>query len=239
MKVVLSGEGGDELFLGYPRALAIERMHKHAAESGSLFDLLVLKSPRFRGKRAASAWCARRLLLPVSYYFTQSSLAFDQTPPDAWHAARKIAGQRDPLWLDRDMYLENMLLRKTDMATMYASIEGRVPLLGAQLWNAAPSFAHENAERSGKQILRTMLLEALPRELVERPKSGFGIPINGLYKRSKLLSAAGDEAAIVLRRELELLSPYIPAPEALTSHPALSYGLVALHRSLQNLGLLT
>lgn len=233
VKVVLSGEGGDELFCGYPRALAIARMHAQPERLGVL-DVLTLHTPAVRGKRATLASLALRAHAPVFYYLTQASLAFGATPSSAWHRAHELLARGDVSWLDRDWYLENMLLRKTDMATMYASLEGRVPLLGAQLWAHAPAFYEQNAQGDGKLLLRAMLKKVLPPELIERPKSGFGIPLPHLRDRSTRFKHAEAEALKVLG-----VLPHTAAACRAARHNAwLSYGLIALHCSLKNIGLL-
>lgn len=236
VKVVLSGEGGDELFLGYPRALRLVHMQRQRRGGDIAAPLAAL--PPFRGKRALYARIAAAAGNPEAFYLSQTSLAFDRTPVHAWRSAIRLMRETDSLWFDRDWYLENMLMRKADMATMYASIEGRVPLLGARLWSAAPTFAQANMRGAGKRLLREMLYEALPRELVDRPKSGFGIPLSSLAQQSVLLREASAAAAHSLRATGLPVFRAIPDADHVLAYPSLAYGLVALHRSLKNLGLL-
>ncbi len=231
VKVVLSGEGGDELFFGYQRALTLARMNARAEQFGVL-EKLYAHTPSFRGKRGAMAWLARVLRRPVSYYLTQSALALDAIPAGVLKSVHAYLAREDSQRLDRDWYLENMLMRKADMATMYASIEGRVPLLGAQVWMNAPRFAAENL-RSGKDTFKDMLRTALPNNLIDRPKSGFGIPLTRLRSESKILAPAIDKARIEL---MELFPEYRSVIAASEQNASIAYGLVALHRSIRNLG---
>lgn len=231
VKVVLSGEGGDELFQGYPRQEAIA--HMSSARHIHLIDSLLMHTPDFRGKRRIFLNAARAVQDAGFYYLLSTSLAQDRLSSRAWNEARHVLASKHPLWFDRDLYLEHMLLRKADMATMYASIEGRVPLLDARLWNAAPRFVRENLQGGTKMILRDMLREALPPELIDRPKSGFGISTRRLFEESTLARQAGMDA-LAWARAHELVSG---TDEMLfVQYPALVFGLVSLHRSLKNIG---
>lgn len=231
VKVVLSGEGGDELFFGYQRALTLARLNARAEQFGVL-EKLYAHTPSFRGKRALMAWLSHVLRRPVSYYLTQTALSLDSIPADVFKSVHAYLTHEDTQRLDRDWYLENMLMRKGDMATMYASIEGRVPLLGAQVWMNAPRFADENL-RSGKDTLKDMLRTALPNNLIDRPKSGFGIPLTSLRSESNLLAGAIETARIELLKLFPEYRSFIAVSE---SNASVSYGLVALHRSIRNLG---
>ena len=81
--------------------------------------------------------------------------------------------------LDSMSYLPDDILVKLDRATMAVSLEGRVPLLDHRVaefaWRLPLSF--KVRYHHGKWILRQVLYKYVPRELVERPKSGFGIPL--------------------------------------------------------------
>jgi asparagine synthase (glutamine-hydrolysing) len=230
--VVLSGEGGDELFQGYPRQEAIAAMDGVDHRS-HILDTLLTVTPAFPGKRRTLLALAQRMRDPSFFYLLTTSLSQDQLDARTWAAAQQLLSHTDPLWLDRDWYLENMLLRKGDMATMYSSLEGRVPLLGAQVWNAAPGFVRANLAHGTKTVLRDMLKKRLPAELVDRPKAGFGISTTRLF--SDFRPARSDLAAA-----LGALQSYgFPAPAAqemlMERYPAYAFGIVALYRSLRNL----
>lgn len=232
VKVVLSGEGGDELFLGYPRAQVLARMR--AGRPLRVFDSVFTKTPPFRGKNKLFSSLAEQLSLPAAYYLLQTSPARDLSLSTAWRTAEEMLSREGGCWYDRDWYLENMLLRKTDMATSYASIEGRVPLLGVELWNAAPGFMHENlAQGGGKEVLKSMLAKHIPRELIDRPKAGFGIGIARLFRESRRLSDDLTKAMTVAH-EYGLPS----ADERLIKerYPVYGFGLVVLMHALENLG---
>ncbi len=95
------------------------------------------------------------------------------------------AGQRigrvaeDMMYLDTVGYLPNDILVKLDRATMAFGLEGRAPLLDHRVAEFAWRLPLEMRirERQGKWILRQVLYRYVPREMVDRPKSGFGIPL--------------------------------------------------------------
>jgi asparagine synthase (glutamine-hydrolysing) len=96
-------------------------------------------------------------------------------------------------YLDLATYLPGDILTKVDRATMAASLEARAPLLDHRLveWSfRVPTSVHiQNGQ--GKWLLRRVLEKRVPRELFERPKAGFGIPL-GEWLRGPLRDWAED-----------------------------------------------
>jgi asparagine synthase (glutamine-hydrolysing) len=84
------------------------------------------------------------------------------------------------MYLDTVTYLPDDILVKVDRATMAVSLEGRIPLLDPRVaefaWRLPLSMRVRGQE--GKWIFRQVLYRYVPRELVERPKTGFGIPLD-------------------------------------------------------------
>lgn len=83
------------------------------------------------------------------------------------------------MYLDTITYLPGDILCKVDRAAMAASLETRVPLLDHRVvelaWRMPQSLRFQRGQ--GKWALRRLLYERVPRELIERPKSGFSIPV--------------------------------------------------------------
>ena len=145
---------------------------------------------------------------------------------DPEHLLREAAGASQPMpsfpvegaeWMmamDSTTYLLSDILVKVDRAAMAASLETRAPFLDGRVVAAAWGLPLEMkiAEGKGKQVLRSLLDRHIPRDLIERPKQGFAIPLDrwlrgelrswaeALLSDDELFDLAGLEPAAV--REL-------------------------------------
>lgn len=238
VKVVLSGEGGDELFLGYGRQAKLA--HLQAKREGiTWLDKLYKYTPSFPAKNALFEHLFLSAGQALSYYLVCMSPAKDRSTAHAWATAKQALEQTlvEPTGLDREWYLENDLLKKLDMATSFASIEGRVPLLDKDIFQAAQRYSAEQHLEGGvaKSLLKQLLARFLPKELVYRGKSGFGMDMRTYFSRSAYLYKDLLKAAQYLHEEGVIKNTVCADPSMyIRRYPNYCLSLVLLYHSLQN-----
>lgn len=121
----------------------------------------------------------------ISHWKSPADIVIDASePPTLLTNPRQGADPPDfehrMMYLDAISYLPDDILAKVDRAAMAARLETRVPFLDHRVvefaWRLPLSMKIRNGQ--GKWILRQILYKYVPRELIERPKTGFGIPID-------------------------------------------------------------
>jgi asparagine synthase (glutamine-hydrolysing) len=169
--VVLSGEGADEVFLGYERHKRLARMHSRRA--GRVAGLLTTPLPRavmselaYYLQDAATLYALTAGITPTSLGVTQAAELF-------------TASGCAPVDYD---------LRKIDMATMYVSLEGRVPCCSPHVFHAARSNEQELLRKGTKSLLKEELASVFPQDFITRKKSGFSAPFAMFAKHSKAVA---------------------------------------------------
>ena len=112
------------------------------------------------------------------------------------------------LYLDLKGYLGEGVLTKVDRASMACSLEVRVPLLDHRVVELASSLPmHLKLRRvTTKYVLKRALAGVLPRDILERPKKGFGIPL-GRWFRGELAPMLRDVCAPEVIRRAGLFRP--------------------------------
>ncbi len=208
--VSLSGDGGDELFAGYNRHLWIARIERlMRVAPGRALRLLargVLRVPvprmerllapagRFVRRPGAQAHKLARALgaaSPEALYETLASVfPSPPVPPRrvrSWTAPALGDPTLDAMLRDAVGYLPDDILTKVDRASMSVALEARVPILDHRVVELAwrlPLDAKLHRGR-GKEVLRRVLYRHVPRVLVDRPKTGFSVPM-GEWMRGPL-----------------------------------------------------
>lgn len=193
VKVILSGEGADELFGGYPTYLG----HKIAPKYDALPPFLrnavrggVAKLPS-SGKKVTLEFLLKRFVSDAEKPWVERHLSWFGTglPADIALSAElpelPDAGPypNDPLLgamlLDYRSYLRDNLLVKVDRATMLSSVEARAPYLDQYLTSFALSLPAQLRVRrfETKWVLKKAAEKWLPKSVIYRRKRGLSVPI--------------------------------------------------------------
>jgi asparagine synthase (glutamine-hydrolysing) len=202
---VLSGDGGDELFAGYPRYEAAaaqwrrRNMFKHIAAKSLRGLVPVDLMNRIRGKSPRPARIGDKLYRMIADGAADTVEQLYAGYMSRWRVAEPPVPVRQVGYFDRKKnwpktgsalsrmmfadavtYLPDDLLVKTDRASMAVSLETRTPMLNHDLVAFAWSLPDDIKLRDGttKWLLRQVLYRHVPAELIERPKQGFEPPIS-------------------------------------------------------------
>jgi asparagine synthase (glutamine-hydrolysing) len=193
--VSLSGDGGDELFCGYPRYAWIRRGNVVRGIPGFLrrpLCSLLSRVPIHKVQRGAESILYDD---PAEMYFHTVGIferrRLGEILPEVVDDAHLpyFRTFRDPrcggiveraMATDIRTYLVDDILTKVDRASMAYSLEARVPLLDHRIVEFAARLPMEHKVHGGrtKHLLRKILYRHVPREQIDRPKMGFGIPVN-------------------------------------------------------------
>ena len=126
-----------------------------------------------------------RYLRNLSHWSQEMQVVANTGPHSGSAQLRGDADRFDNLqqlfqWYDSTTYLPDDILTKVDRASMAASLESRTPLLDHRVVEFAWTLPHEYLVQgtTGKRILREVLSRYVPPKLFERPKVGFGVPID-------------------------------------------------------------
>ena len=207
VKVVLSGDGGDELFAGYDKYLVEQRERSHRplpAAARSVLGKIGRNMPSgMRGRnllRHISLTGAERYLDACTLFRRDDMKKLFRpdvyellAPYEPWRAKAAYMESGDRNWLsslqglDVKNYLPLDILTKVDRMSMAHSIETRVPLLDHKVVEFAATIPPEMNLRGGttKYVLKRAMRGILPDRIIDRPKKGFAVPL-GYWFRGKL-----------------------------------------------------
>lgn len=182
-KVVFSGEGGDELFMGYGR-------YRRSRLQRWLANLLAPGSGGFRTRgRIGRPWTGRLatpLMRPHLPAARQGFIDAWQATPAWWSALQRMQ------YTDMATELAESLLVKVDRALMAWGLEGRVPLLDHQLVEFALALPDDLKVRGreGKHFLKRWATPIFGKDLIQRPKSGFSVAVGKCLRGENLRQLA-------------------------------------------------
>jgi asparagine synthase (glutamine-hydrolysing) len=202
VKMVLTGEGSDELLGGYPKHSA-ERFvalyqglvpaFVHRAVVEPLINLLPYKYRRLKIMMATIGlrdphermprWMGAMSLDERNRLLGAGVLQRAPDPRPFLWSSQRSALQR-VLYFDQTSWLPDNLLERGDRITMAASIEARMPFMDTELAALAARLPDSWRIKglTQKYILRRMMAEVLPKAILSRPKVGFRVPINEWFR---------------------------------------------------------
>ncbi len=174
VKVVLGGEGADELFGGYKRY----RRNLFAETLGPLGLRLHhrVPAPLFKDMR-------RKELLGDAFV-ASNDLPSERRIRDDVRRFAASGPVNGALQTDMRSWLPDNLLSKVDGMSMMASLEARVPYLDPEVVDLAFRFRGLDKVRPFrlKKLLRDVAVNEIPEEILNRPKSGFTVPVNKWFQ---------------------------------------------------------
>jgi asparagine synthase (glutamine-hydrolysing) len=207
VKVVLTGDGGDESFCGYQhylQALRVARLARAPARARRALSAVARAVANPLSRLTSRAWsidaAASAIAMPLQDMYLEVTATFKEPELDVLYRSGPLglyAKRRahplaldeypqlptDPLdafmLIDKVTYLPDCLLTKMDIASMSQSLEARSPFLDHELIELATQLPIELKYdgKLGKRILREMARDILPQGASERRKTGFGLPL--------------------------------------------------------------
>ena len=219
--VALSGDGGDEFFCGYnvydnvgqaqkldfPGAM-VHAIGQIPVGSGKLLD----KMP-FRVRVVANNRNPETKTQLVSKGYLDASHAFVNLgdneeypilyPIETSYGVSNFQARR--MLLDMDTYLPEDILVKMDRASMRYSLENRCPIMDTDVMEYSFRIPHKFKYYNGdkKHILKDIAYDYIPRELLERPKTGFGVPMDA-WLRGPLKEALIDYSSTSFLKQQDI-----------------------------------
>jgi asparagine synthase (glutamine-hydrolyzing) len=221
--VAITGDAGDELFCGYEHYIKYNNLYKK-------INCIPAAVRQMIGKGISAEWIRTINDRTKNNRFIKlSKILCCKNESDFFYQMKRADTSRNGIlksdndkfyfelieselnndvisnmqYIDFMTYLPNDILVKVDRAAMKNSLETRVPFLDKRIIEFAFSLplSFKYDEHTTKKIIRDLLYDEVPREIVERPKQGFGIPLDE-WLRGGLKNWAGD---LIFSEELKKL----------------------------------
>jgi len=199
VKMVLSGDGGDELFMGYGAYTWADRLDDPIKwNARKVIASLLRATGKGRNKRASNVFKAPSKKGIQAHIFSQEQNLFSVREIrvitnsdfiDPWKmptTQRKLTAAEKQAFFDLTNYLKDDLLVKVDRASMRYGLEARVPFLDHRIvefsLNIDPALKRKNGET--KYLVKKMMERYYPDHLIYRKKWGFSIPLEKWLKET-------------------------------------------------------
>lgn len=193
--MTLSGDGGDELFMGYGSYTWAQRLNNPFVQAlrGPVAMGMSLFGNRY--KRAAGVVNYKskeriksHIFSQEQYFFSEDELSdlltssYKQTilfNEDFGKLNRKLSAPEEQALFDIKHYLKDDLLVKVDVASMQYALEVRTPFLDYRVVEFALNLNEQLKKKEGtaKYLLKEVLYGYVPKQIFDRPKWGFSIPL--------------------------------------------------------------
>jgi asparagine synthase (glutamine-hydrolysing) len=192
--MTLSGDGGDELFLGYGMYQWANRLNNPVIKTFRKPIAAVLAAMGNRYERASTLFkyehesdIKSHIFSQEQYLFTRHEISdlltteYRMSPSinEFYSFNRKLNAEEQQAFFDMQYYLQDDLLVKVDRATMHHSLETRVPLLDYRIVEFALNLDSDLKIKGNisKYLLKEVLYDYVPKVMFDRPKWGFSVPL--------------------------------------------------------------
>lgn len=207
VSVVLTGDGGDEFFGGYNVYSKLQRAQKidwigamiYYAKKIPLVDKKCFKNMSLllrmvsdeRNREIKTQIGINSYICAIDRMLLNNEKGSCYFPFESKYAVKEWDIRR--MLLDMETYLPNEILCKVDRASMKYSLECRCPILDKNVMEYSYCLPQNMKDDNGnqKKILKSIVHDYIPRELMERPKMGFGVPIDN-WLMNQLREQLGD-----------------------------------------------
>lgn len=189
LKAVLSGLGGDELFGGYPSfqrlrtAALLQQLPNNTLRTGQYSGVKKLRRLAYLSLTGTKG---KYLFLRGQFIPSEIAKHLDMDESQVWKLLEEqpvlpdiqyLTHKNQASWMEMNLYMQNQLLRDSDVMSMAHGIEIRVPFLDKEFMKLVLNISSAlKYERPGKQLLVDAFTNILPEEIYNRPKMGFAFP---------------------------------------------------------------
>jgi asparagine synthase (glutamine-hydrolysing) len=216
LKAVLSGIGADELFGGYPSFKRI----KYLKYLRTLPDTILNMANYFTADKyrkisflthhhyLADYLLMRGLFVPadIAKILNTDIKQVDEVLFNTAHISFESYNEKQAAWFESNLYMQNQLLRDTDVMSMNHGLEVRVPFLDEDfrdmVQNISPRIRFD--KQQPKKLLINSFKDILPRKVWDRPKMGFTFPLQQWMKQQNEISNenlyVGQEAKKIIKK---------------------------------------
>lgn len=211
VKVILTGDGGDEAFAGYNW---YDRLLAPASPLGraKMMAKRLLRGSERIEERYRQATTPRFTTSELSSLFAEPLIGSDQD--ELWFFTQNVAPNLQDVkqlqWLDTHTFLPEEVLTKVDRASMAHSLEVRSPFLDHRLFEWI--FSLDPAVYFGgekKRLLRRAMKDRIPETILHRPKRGFSAPIASYWNEARcndvITSSKAVKDGLFTRRAVDAL----------------------------------